>query len=382
MSKLLAFHLNSLTTCALAVLMVGAVLVSQETYAAWKNICPPELLCTNSSISDDQFPFSTHFGNGDSFVLKSPRPYKDGSTQVIYVGQDLHAPTERVINLPVGNAHGTPSKFAYYERADGNRLYVNGALATAVDANDRTVATTNFVDVAAYGMMGISTPLTRVGSWQAIASIYFDGSGVLRSTNDDGNTWSSSTIPVKPIPGDSLYKSLFEGALWVVGSLPSGSTAIFATTNRGTSWTRVDDGAFVGQGGKFISLAFSTDPTAAGGHAVYATTTKGLVVSRDKGSSWTPVALPATEALTTVATVGSQTPNWIVVGTERRVLVSKDAGHSWSPLGLGLTESKQYVFVAAQRLLQETKRAGTSASTWLAMVTRPNWALRKMGLYW
>ena len=255
----------------------------------------------------------------------------------------------------MGNGNGTPAKFAYYERADGNRLYVDGASATAIDANERAWATTNFVEVFAYGMMGIATPLTRVGTWRGISSIYFDGTGVLRSTNDDGNTWLSSLMPVKPLPGDSLYASPFETALWVVGSLPSGSSAIFATSNRGLSWTRVDDATFTGQGGKFISLAFSDDATAAGGHAVYATTTKGLVVSRDKGSSWSPVAVPRSEALTTVATITSQTPNWIVIGTERRVLVSKDAGSSWSPLGLGLAESKQFIFVAGQRLFAGNK---------------------------
>ena len=78
-------------------------------------------------------------------------------------------------------------------------------------------------------------------------------------------------------------------------------------------------------------------------------------MSRDKGSSWSTVAVPAPEALTTVATITSQTPNWIVIGTERRVLVSKDAGRSWSPLGLGLAESKQFIFVAGQRLFVGNK---------------------------
>ena len=341
--------------CALALLMAGAFLFSKETHAAWKNVCPSESLCTNATITDDKFPFETHIHMGDSHVLKSPRPL-GSAVQVVYLGPPAGVTTERVIKLPAGNGQGTPVNYAYYERADGNRLYVDGASATAVDANGRSIATTYFVDVFAYGMMGIATPLTRVGTWQAIASIYFNGTGALRTTNDDGNTWRSSTMPVKPIPGDSLYASPFESALWVVGSLQTGSTsAIFATSNRGLTWTRVDDGAFTGQGGKFISLAFSDDATAAGGQAVYATTTNGLVVSRDKGSSWTPVAIPITETLTTVAVVRSQTPNWIVVGTERRVLVSKDAGSSWSPLSLGLAESKQYVFVSAQRLFTGNK---------------------------
>ena len=60
------------------------------------------------------------------------------------------------------------------------------------------------------------------------------------------------------------------------------------------NWTRVDDSvSMASRGADFLSLAFVRDPAALGGYAVYAATTKGLLVSRDRGSSWRDVPTPA-----------------------------------------------------------------------------------------
>ena len=72
---------------------------------------------------------------------------------------------------------------------------------------------------------------------------------------------------------------------------------------------------------------------------------------------------PRSEALTTVAVVTTETPNWIVVGTERRVIVSKDAGQTWASFSLGLFEDMHRIFVG-NRLLRAIASAGTNASRW------------------
>ena len=60
-----------------------------------------------------------------------------------------------------------------------------------------------------FGHSGVAGPLTRVGPWQAIASILNAGVGQLNTTIDEGLSWASRWIPVKLRPGDSLYASPF-----------------------------------------------------------------------------------------------------------------------------------------------------------------------------
>jgi len=135
-------------------------------------------------------------------------------------------------------------------------------------------------------------------------SIVFGGTGVYRST-DGGTTWQLSGLPTSGAIGRIMIdpkdpKTIFVAA---TGNLfvPGGERGLYRSTDGGTTWTRVLEGANDTTGAVDIAidpvnpnniLVGMWDHVRLPTHRVFAGVGSGVYRSTDGGDTWTRVSLP------------------------------------------------------------------------------------------
>jgi hypothetical protein len=188
-------------------------------------------------------------------------------------------------------------------------------------------------------------------------------SGVFKSTNG-GESWRAansgldnnplSLIPIKALAVDPVTPStLYAGtnSYTYPGTWRYIRGAIFKSTNRGETWSRVYDGNT-----DFTSLAI--DPITPA--TLYAgTSDQGVLKSTNGGKTWSVVNTGLTHNDAGVLAIDPIIPATLYVGTTHGVFKSIDSGGHWSAFNPGLATTEVRVLVI-DPVTPSTLYAGTS----------------------
>lgn len=169
-------------------------------------------------------------------------------------------------------------------------------------------------------------------------------------SNDGGQTWTSSVIPVLYVQNLVVDPSTQPSTIYVGGSQGMGKS-----TNGGLTWATIPQEAFLlAIAPSKPSRLYSTSITTIGfGQAI------GLFRSDDAGGSWTLVTLP--DKFSDVSALAADPHDaqslWITEETTGRVFHSEDAGATWADAGfpdragngLALAADSSHVFATKVR---------------------------------
>ena len=144
-------------------------------------------------------------------------------------------------------------------------------------------------------------------------------SGLWRST-DSGNTWGLTSIrsDVYCVSTDSngiVYAALFNS--------PSGGRTLFRSTDRGETFTQINDNPAQG----YAILKIIALPS---GSLLAGTDGAGLFRSTDAGTTWTPAGL----SWLTVRDVRVASSGYVYAGTDSGIYRTLDTGKTWGNIGL------------------------------------------------
>ena len=171
-----------------------------------------------------------------------------------------------------------------------------------------------------------------------VAILYdFEKGGVFRSDNG-GLSWRQLIDGLTSTDVHTLFQSPTDSSVWA--GTPDGAFVLSTSTGRwrradltvepkATPSTRVRPGPEVTRGLAGV-MGFSGDPVS--GHAFYAATQRGLFVSRDSGTSWRRVAVPAGGGSGTA--VLALPDGRISYATSSGLFFSKDQGVHWTAIPL------------------------------------------------
>jgi photosystem II stability/assembly factor-like uncharacterized protein len=195
----------------------------------------------------------------------------------------------------------------------------------------------------AYGKLARST--NAGGTWQFISDVPGDGfaialavgpnaiyaltaAGLYRSVSG-GAPWTRLTIPAELDPLDAI--ALGEsGALYAVG----GNKGRFCRSlDAGTVWNCSSFPGFVTTGIRIIEVPGNSPSTP----RILATSSEGLLSSRDGGATWTQTReLARADVAAPHGLAANDSGSLVLAGSERGILRSADKGDTWTAHGTGL----------------------------------------------
>jgi hypothetical protein len=150
-------------------------------------------------------------------------------------------------------------------------------------------------------------------------------------SRDGGITWHSLALA-----GEADFHAMAQSPSdpnVLYGWNVSGRTGLYRSLDGGRRWT------YLGEQG--LSRVFSLTVHPQDPRVVYAGTVQGLLLSRNGGESWQPVAGPLARVPVTALAFHPRDPQWAyayAVASGLGLLRSSDGGRTWTPLGLFLGE--------------------------------------------
>ncbi|MCX5914241.1 MAG: hypothetical protein NTV04_20195 [Deltaproteobacteria bacterium] len=196
-------------------------------------------------------------------------------------------------------------------------------------------------------------------------TIYLLKEGILERSTDNGDTWTSSSLP------SGVSFGSVSANPYLAGFLNAGSNELFYSTDDGNSWQKgpyinnnfYNSRFYYAKGGNLIysnNLSFSTD----GGrswnscsdagrwttrsdsqlvidpgndrHLYLATKVNGIVISDDGCQSWQPSNYGLGDLFVNSVALDPNNPNTIYAGTNGGAYVSYDGGQTWGQINDGL----------------------------------------------
>lgn len=146
--------------------------------------------------------------------------------------------------------------------------------------------------------------------------------GVWRTENL-GRSWRESTGQVSPTFTQTITADAARAGRAIVG----GEGGLFETTDYGRSWTRV---------GRAYTDVRDVQQCTAEHDLWLAGTGRGVLISRDGGSTWTSGALDG-EVIYAVAADPANPRRLAAAGFETGIFLSQDGGREWERVSPGLT---------------------------------------------
>ncbi|MBI3149371.1 MAG: exo-alpha-sialidase [Betaproteobacteria bacterium] len=343
--------------------------------AAWRNVCPETEICTlvpsqvNMNPSAAVHPQSippTPFANGASVSLGRHWAYDPLRPLSLYnapATANALLVTKESARIPSWNAAARLS--AHFERNNGSVLIVDAEGARVVQGDGTPLATTSFwTSFDDVFLMRVLMPPVRVGN--ALYAIKSPHKATFKSV-DEGLTWTSLAAE-NVTPHQWLFPNPFGPGLWTLdtwfapGLQDAGATSafgteaysayrLFETTDDGASWHQVDnrtslDNLAVG----LEYIAFDPRVAAAGRGTVYGASRKGVLVSQDRGISWS-ILYPTSTPVNTVAVAYDADTTLLLAATQEGIIASRDAGAHWEPFARGLYNIPQHVYFVNGLLL-------------------------------
>ncbi len=153
-----------------------------------------------------------------------------------------------------------------------------------------------------------------------------DRGGVLASSNE-GKTWQVRNQGFANLEADDVAVDAADPRnLWAA----MGDNSLFRSTNRGAAWVFPRQPLVHGSPSSNAGVALSAD-----GAAVYAVADDGLWLSENQGDSWSQVS-PSPSGASLVRT-HPRDPATVYAGDRTKLYVSPDKGSSWQPLNVEFT---------------------------------------------
>jgi|SRR6185312_9698781 len=156
-----------------------------------------------------------------------------------------------------------------------------------------------------------------------------DRGGILASDNE-GKTWQVRNQGfANSQAADLAVDAADPRNLWVA----MGDNSLFRSTNRGAAWVFPRQPLLHGSPSPNAGVALSAD-----GAAVYAVADDGLWLSENQGDSWSQVRPPAIPGSATgLIRTHPRDPATVYAGDRTKLYVSPDKGSSWQPLNVEFT---------------------------------------------
>jgi BNR/Asp-box repeat len=144
---------------------------------------------------------------------------------------------------------------------------------------------------------------------------------VLRS-HDGGQTWTKISTSLPPDAGFTMSPLVVDSHTFLVGTNKAKSSGVFRTTDDGTTWTQVFQGAVAGQ------------PLRTNDGILYWVVdgSGGVIKSTDAGATWTAAARAGT--VEPLAPSLIELPGGAIAAVGKMtIIVSKDGGQTWAQIG-------------------------------------------------
>ena len=204
-----------------------------------------------------------------------------------------------------------------------------------------------------YGTYRLYQSLDGGGQWHAISPDLTNPPLAVSATS---YRYTISAIAVSPADPNTIY----------TGSIGSGNSAVFQTSDGGKTWNDRTAGL------PFRSVTHVTadpiDPATAyvtfSGYAVPGEPQSGHVyLTHDGGNSWTDISTTLPNIPANDLVIDSDVPGTLYVATDAGVMVTTDGGSTWNPMGTGLPRVAVLSLVM-QRATRTLRAATHGRSMW------------------
>jgi len=294
-----------------------------------------------------------------------------GANLVVGYGDSIYVSTDNGTSWPLTTTHAF-SSFTCLAASDEN-IFAGGerscapkgcSYSTMLLSSDGGISWTLYGDGHKIDATGASAILTT--HYATGGDMGSEGGEIEYSTNS-GLSWESTSFTYYQGPAGSQYSD----SLWygpepycvavndtaLFAAIPSG---VLVSTDRGISWTLNNSGLTDSIVSSFIVC----------GGAIFAGTSSGVFMSTNNGTHWTAVnnGLPNPAHIGPFAVSGAN----LFVGTGRGVFLTTNNGKSWSDVNTGLTDSAMAYLAVSKRYLFGATVGGAIWKRPLSEMVPPN----------